>query len=89
MSAYSIYISSTYRNLIEDRQLLRLRLDQAQYTTVCMEKYPPALSVLIKDKCQGDVAKADIYVGIIGDSYGSFAEDEAGNKAEKSFTFKR
>ncbi|PVD54028.1 hypothetical protein DC498_01150 [Terrimonas sp.] len=86
MGAYSIYISSTYRDLIEDRNLLRLRLDQAQYITVCMEKYPPALSQSIKDKCQKDVADADIYVGIIGDKYGSLAMDENGNQLPLSYT---
>ncbi len=86
MSAYKIYISSTYRNLIEDRALLRLRLDQAQYSTVCMEKYPPALSQHIKTKCEDDVKGCDIYVGIIGDSYGSLARDEAGNELPLSYT---
>jgi hypothetical protein len=86
MPAYKIYISSTYRNLIEDRALLRLRLDQAQYTTVCMEKYPPALSQHIKSKCEDDVRCCDIYIGIIGDSYGSLARDEAGNELSLSYT---
>lgn len=86
MNAYSIYISSTYRDLIEDRDLLRTRLDQAQYCTVCMEKYPPALSQIIKEKCQADVCKADIYVGIIGDNYGSIARDENGNELDFSYT---
>lgn len=86
MGAYSIYISSTYRDLIDDRDLLRKRLDQAQYITVCMEKYPPALSQDIKTKCQDDVKKADIYVGIIGESYGSLAKDEAGNELPFSYT---
>ena len=86
MPAYKIYISSTYRNLIEDRALLRLRLDQAQYTTVCMEKYPPALSQHIKSKCEDDVKCCDIYIGIIGDSYGSLARDEAGNELTLSYT---
>lgn len=86
MNAYSIYISSTYRDLIEDRDLLRTRLDQAQYCTVCMEKYPPALSQIIKEKCQADVCKADIYVGIIGDNYGSIARDENGDELGFSYT---
>src|SRR4029078_10864920 len=86
MSAYSIYISSTYRDLIEDRKLLRTLLDQAQYTTVCMEKYPPALSQSIKEKCQDDVCKADIYVGIIGDNYGSISRDENGLEMDFSYT---
>ncbi len=86
MGAYTIYISSTYRDLIEDRDLLRKRLDQAQYTTVCMEKYPPALSKEIKEKCQDDVKKADIYIGIIGENYGSLAKDEMGNELPYSYT---
>jgi len=86
MRAYSIYISSTYRDLIEDRKLLRTLLDQAQYTTVCMEKYPPALSQSIKEKCQDDVCKADIYVGIIGDNYGSISRDENGLEMDFSYT---
>ncbi|MBC7850913.1 MAG: DUF4062 domain-containing protein [Chitinophagaceae bacterium] len=86
MPAYKIYISSTYRDLIEDRALLRLKLDQAQYSTICMEKYPPALSMVIKTKCEDDVKNCDIYIGIIGDSYGSLAKDEAGNELAHSYT---
>jgi len=86
MSAYKIYISSTYRDLIEDRARLRQKLDQAQYITVCMEKYPPALSQHIKTKCEDDVKCCDIYVAIIGDNYGSLAKDEAGNELEHSYT---
>jgi len=51
-----------------------------------MEKYPPALSQNIKSKCQNDVCKADIYVGIIGDNYGSIAVDENGNELDFSYT---
>jgi hypothetical protein len=86
MAAYKIYISSTYRDLIEDRALLRLKLDQAQYTTICMEKYPPALSQVIKTKCEDDVRNCDIYIGIIGDKYGSLAKDEFGNELAHSYT---
>ena len=86
MTAYKIYISSTYRDLIEDRAFLRLKLDQAQYTTVCMEKYPPALSQVIKTKCEDDVKCCDIYIGIIGDNYGSLAKDEHGNELAHSYT---
>lgn len=86
MPAYKIYISSTYRDLIEDRALLRLKLDQAQYTTVCMETYPPALSQVIKTKCENDVKDCDLYVCIIGDRYGSLAQDETGRELEHSYT---
>jgi len=51
-----------------------------------MEKYAPALSVTIKEKCQDDVCKADIYIGIIGDSYGSIALGPDGNPLEFSYT---
>lgn len=86
MSAHKIYISSTYRDLIEDRALLRLKLDQAQYITVCMETYPPALSQVIKTKCENDVKECDLYVCIIGDKYGSLAKDETGKELEHSYT---
>lgn len=86
MPAYKIYISSTYRDLIEDRARLRLKLDQAQYTTICMETYPPALSQHIKTKCEDDVKCCDIYIAIIGDSYGSLARDEEGNELAHSYT---
>jgi len=51
-----------------------------------MEKYPPALSQNIKSKCEKDVECCDIYVGIIGDRYGSLARDEAGNELSHSYT---
>jgi len=86
MSAYSIYISSTYKDLIEERGLLRAYLDRAQYVTVCMEKYPPASPENIKVRCQGDVCKADMYVAIIGDTYGSIALDENGKELGISYT---
>lgn len=86
MAARKIYISSTYRDLIEDRALLRLKLDQAQYITVCMETYPPALSQVIKSKCEKDVEECDLYIGIIGDKYGSLAKDETGQELAHSYT---
>jgi hypothetical protein len=86
MAAYKIYISSTYRDLIEDRAQLRSSLDKAQYETVCMEKYPTALSQNIKQKCEDDVSKCDIYICIVGDKYGSLAKDENGNQLDYSYT---
>jgi hypothetical protein len=83
---YSVYISSTYIDLIEDRGLLRARLDQAGLNTVCMEKYPPAFSEDVKIKCEKDVVDADIYVCIIGDKYGSIARDKEGVELGYSYT---
>lgn len=86
MSAYCIYISSTYYDLKGEREFLILRLRQAQYNVVSMETYPPASSGNIRSKCIDDVRSAHIYICIIGDRYGSLAIDENGNELPYSYT---
>ena len=86
MPTYTIYVSSTYRDLIPVRSAVIQALRQAQYTVVSMETYPPAFDQNIKEKCEKDVGNADIYLGIIGDSYGSLAVDTGGQQLSISYT---
>jgi Domain of unknown function (DUF4062) len=64
-----VYVSSTYQDLRQEREaayhaMRRLRLD-----VLAMEDYVAADTRPL-DKCLGDVARSDIYVGIFGWRYG-------------------
>ena len=85
MPAYRIYISSTEQDLREERQNLKLTLEQAGYDPRCMEKYP-AFTGRPKDECERDVRSAHLYVVIVGERYGSFPVMADGSKLDKSFT---
>lgn len=66
----NVFISSTYRDLAEHREVLRLALETSGYNFHCMEHFaaqePPALDV-----CLRELESCDVYVGIIGGLYGS------------------
>lgn len=85
MPPYRIYISSTEMDLKEERQNLKRSLEQANYEPLCMEKYP-AFHNRPKDKCEQDVRKANFYVVMVGDRYGSRPVKQDGSLFEKSFT---
>ena len=85
MPAYRVYISSTEKDLQEERHNLKAALEQAGYDPRCMEKYP-AFNNRPKDECERDVRSAHFYVVIIGERYGSTPVKNDGTLWEKSFT---
>jgi hypothetical protein len=85
MPAYRVYISSTEKDLQDERSNLRATLEQAGYDPRCMEKYP-AFNNRPKDECEKDVRSAHIYVVIIGERYGSLPVKADGTPFDKSFT---
>jgi Domain of unknown function (DUF4062)/inactive STAND len=84
LPAFKVYISSTQRDLVEERIAVKAALEKAGYDPLCMEKYP-SFSSRPRTKCEDDVRMADIYVCIIGRNYGSLPE-ENGQTLPKSFT---
>jgi len=61
MDKKTVYVSSTYKDLIDHRQAVKAALERAAYAVECMEKYP-AFDERPKDKCLADVAACDVYV---------------------------
>lgn len=57
----TVYLSSTFIDLIDHRAAVKTALERAQFATECMEKYP-AFDERPKDKCLADVAECDYYV---------------------------
>lgn len=82
----TIYLSSTYKDLKENRALLIEYLEKSGYVVSCMEKYPDAYTQDVIEKIEGDVRACDLYLLIIGDSYGSFARDSSGSVMAHSYT---
>ncbi len=64
-----IYLSSTYRDLTEHREAVYKALRQMRHDVVSMEDYTAASKPPL-DKCLGDVADCDLYVGIFAWRYG-------------------
>jgi hypothetical protein len=82
-----VYLSSPFKVLEETRKKF---LDSIQsrtnlYVVNAMEYYL-AEDVNILAKCKKDVNECQIYVCIIGSTYGSMAKDEQGNLTDKSYT---
>jgi Domain of unknown function (DUF4062) len=65
-----IYISSTKRDLAEHRATVDQTLRRMGHDVIGMEQYI-AESIKPLDRCQKDVAAADLYVVIVGWCYGS------------------
>lgn len=65
-----VFVSSTYRDLAEYREIIRLALETSGYHFHGMEHFPaqdrPPL-----DACLGALDDSDVYVGIVGGLYGS------------------
>jgi|SRR6185369_6135857 len=65
-----VFVSSTYRDLVEHREVIRLALETSGFQFRGMEQFPaqedPPLEVALQalDEC-------DVYVGIVGELYGS------------------
>jgi hypothetical protein len=78
-----IYISSTYRDLTDYRDVVYRTLRQLQHDVIAMEDYV-ATDARPLDKCLQDVAECDLYVGIFAFSYGYVPD--YGNPEHKSIT---
>ncbi len=65
-----VFISSTYRDLAEHRETMRLALETSGYDFRGMEHFA-ADTLPPLDVCLKEVDNANIYVGIIGGRYGS------------------
>ncbi len=75
----TVYVSSTYIDLAEHRQALKIALERAGFDVGCMEKYP-AFDERPADKCLKDVAECDYYVLILAWRFGfQPTQDNPGN----------
>lgn len=78
-----IYISSTYDDLKDYREVVYRTLRQLRHDVIAMEDYVAADARPV-EKCMQDVASSDLYVGIFGFRYG-YVPDQ-GNPEQKSIT---
>ena len=66
----TIYLSSTYKDLVEYRRIVFEALRKSGWEVIAMEDYVATDSRPL-EKCLSDISeRADIYVGIIGFRYG-------------------
>jgi len=70
-----VYVSSTFKDLIEHRSAVKTTLERAQFDVECMEKYP-AFDERPVDKCLADVADCDYYVLVLAWRYGYQPKDD-------------
>src|SRR5205814_10104791 len=65
-----VFVSSTYRDLAEHREIIRIALETSGFQFRGMEQFPaqqePPLEVAL-----GSLEECDVYVGIVGELYGS------------------
>lgn len=81
----TIYLSSTYEDLKEYREVVYKALRKSGYDFIAMEDYV-ATDQRPVDKCLEDVRKANIYVGIFAFRYGYVPPDSHGNPDKLSIT---
>src|SRR5437588_6186157 len=79
----TIYLSSTYGDLIEHRNLVYRALRRMHHHVIAMEDYV-ATDQRPLDKCLADVADSDLYIGIFAWRYGYIPLEE--NPDHKSIT---
>lgn len=65
-----IFVSSTYRDLSNHREILRIALETSGYRFRGMEHFAAQQTPPI-DVCLEELADSDVYVGILGRLYGS------------------
>ncbi|MFQ5627905.1 MAG: DUF4062 domain-containing protein, partial [bacterium] len=68
-SQYKIYISSTYKDLIDQRAAAAKAVRELGHIAVAMEDYTSTEKKPV-DKCCTDVRNSNIYIGIIAYRYG-------------------
>jgi len=81
----TIYLSSTYEDLKEYREVVYKALRKSGYDFIAMEDYV-ATDQRPVDKCLEDLRKANIYVGIFAFRYGYVPPDSHGNPDKLSIT---
>ncbi len=81
----TIYLSSTYEDLKEYREVVYKALRQSGYDVIAMEDYVAADQRPV-GKCLADVEKADIYLGILAFRYGYVPPPEFNNPDGLSIT---
>ena len=64
-----IYVSSTFEDLQDCREKVRLAIQQLHHVDVAMETYVAEPELLL-EKCVVDVAASDLYIGIFAWRYG-------------------
>ena len=65
-----VFVSSTVRDLAQYRDIIRLALQTSGHSFLGMEHFA-AQSFPPLDVCLSELDTADVYVGVIGDNYGS------------------
>ena len=60
-----VYISSTYRDLVEHRRILYEALRKNSYDVIAMEDYVAADERPV-DRCLADVRSCGLYIGLFG-----------------------
>jgi len=65
-----IFISSTYRDLSNHREILRIAIERSGYRFKGMEHFAAQQHPTL-DVCLNELETCDIYVGVIGRKYGS------------------
>jgi hypothetical protein len=78
-----IYISSTFQDLVEERELAAAAVRSQRHEVLAMEDYVAEGTRPVK-RCLQDVADCQIYIGIIGWRYGFVPSDD--NPEKRSVT---
>lgn len=81
----TIYLSSTYQDLKDYRQVVFEALRKAGHQVIAMEDYVAADQRPV-EKCLKDVEKADLYVGLFAFRYGYVPPEAHGNPKKLSIT---
>lgn len=79
-----IYVSSTFNDLQNHREAVRLTLRQLGHQDIAMEYYG-ATDERPLDKCLQDVASCDVYVGIFAWRYGFIPDNQAKSITELEY----
>lgn len=80
----SVYVSSTFKDLVRHREAVTIALRRMGYTVVCMEEYV-ATDERTDARCTADIAACDSYIGIVAQRYGWRPEAEGPSITELEF----
>ncbi len=79
-----IYLSSTYADLVDERQAVYRTLRKLRHDVMAMEDYV-ATDERPLDKCLADVGDSDLYVGVFAWRYGYVPPDQTQSITELEF----